>query len=483
MNRDEPNVDGLWGALPKGRVILVEGNPGSGKTILSTQFLYDGAMDHREKGMYVSFFEDPDSFEWNARSLGFDFRLLKRKKLFKIIHCTAMTGKGMKDSTRDIIQAIFDFRPQRLVFDSISSVLQVMGHDETRAFLQTVFQNFLRRHLMTTLLVGEIPFGDGHTVDGISEFFADGIIRLERSHQSGHEMTLSNHLRTLSVLKMRGRRISEPLRFFTLEGGFHLIKRPVPIPKISKPKLWKPMNDSESNFSTGSEDLDKLLGGGYPKGQYAVLETDPNVPIEVIRLFQFPLAWNFLAQERSVLILPTLGAESSEFKKFMTKHIPVETFEKHVRIFERVRGISRLNMEQSPPYVISTKPDDPIEKTEELLNQTCLDLIRETGKPVARLIGYPALENIYAGRLELLYRFIGEAVAQNKLVGNFTLAVTRSDLELTRRVLDIVDCHLRLIERNGCEFLRVVKPIPTEFFAVNTDITEGTPKLKLTPMA
>jgi len=476
LNRDEPNVDGLWGALPKGRVILVEGNPGSGKTILSTQFLYDGAMDHREKGMYVSFFEDADKFKRNASSLGLDFRLLERKKFFKIIHCTTMTSKGMKDSIRDIMQAIFDFRPQRLVFDSISSVLQVMGHDETRAFLQTIFQSFMKRYPMTTLLVGEIPFGDGHTVDGISEFFADGIIRLERSHQLG------SHLRTLAILKMRGMRISDPLRFFTLEGGFHLIKRPIPIPKISKPELWKPVKDSESSFSAGSKDLDSLLGGGYPKGQYAVLETDPNVPIEMIRLFQFQLAWNFLSQERGVLILPTLGATSTELKNLMTKHIPVETFERYVRIFERVRSISRLNMGQQPPYVISTKHDNPIENTEELLNQTCLDLIRETGKPVARLIGFPALENIYAGRQEMLYTFIGEAVAQNKLEGNFSLAVSRSDVELTQRVLNIVDWHLRLIERNGYEFLRVVKPIPTEFFAVDTDVADGTPKLKLTPM-
>ena len=79
--------------------------------------------------------------------------------------------------------------------------------------------------------------------------------------------------------------------------------------------------------------------------------------------------------------------------------------------------------------------------------------------------------------------FIGEAIAQNKLVGNFTLAVSRSDLELTRRVLDIVDWHLQLIERNGYEFLRVVKPIRTEIFAVDADVTDGTPKLKLTPMA
>ena len=471
-------LDALFSREVKGRVILVEGNPGTGKTILSTQYLYDGAM-HGEKGMYVSFFEDDNSFRHNAKSLGLDMAPLERKKLFKIVHCIAMTREGMRESIGDIFRAILTFKPRRLVFDSISSVLQVMEQDETRAFLGTIFGDFRHRE-MTSLLIGEIPFGDGHTVDGVTDFFADGVVRLNRTDESPHLLP-RNRLRNLEILKMRGMRLTEPNRFFSLENGFHLINRPS-TSETNKPTPWKTVKDADSKFSSGSKDLDKFLGGGFPKGQYAVLETDPNVPIEVIRLFQFPLAWNFLSQDRSVLMLPTLGAESEEIKKLVTAHISEEVFARRMRIFERVRAISRLHMGEGPSYVISAKPGEPIEKTEELLNQICLDMISETGKPVLRLIGFPTLENIYAGRLDLLLKFIGEAVAQNKLVGNFTLAVSRTDVEVTRRALDIVDWHLRLIERNGYHFVRVVKPEPTGYFAVETEASQGCPTLKLTPM-
>lgn len=459
--------------LPRGSTILVEGNPGSGKTMLSAQFLYDGASRYSERGMYVSFFENREDFKRNCKSVGLNFEPLETKKRVQIVHCIVMTEAGMKESIGDIVKSILAFKPQRLVFDSISSILQVMGHDETRAFLQTIFGKIVRQRIITTLLIGEIPYGDGHTSDVASEFFADGIIRLGRSRDG---------FRTLSILKMRGARLGDPNRFFTLEQGFHLIHRPTSAPTQTKLVPWLPIKDGETVFSSGCEDLDSLLGGGYPKGQYVVLETDPNVPIDVIRLFQFPLAWNFLAQERSLLMLPTLGAESSEIMKLITQHIPPESFEGRVRIFERARRTRWMQMDSEPSYVVSTKADDPLEKTEELLNQTCLSLMRETGKPVARLIGFPTLQNIYSGRNDILFRAIGDAVAQNKYLGNFTLAVTRSDLEITPRILDIVDWHLQLIERNGCFFVRVVKPRSTPYYAVDSKLEDGCPMLKLTPM-
>lgn len=43
--------DMLGGGLPSGRCILVCGGPGSGKTILGIQFLYNGAVKYGETGL------------------------------------------------------------------------------------------------------------------------------------------------------------------------------------------------------------------------------------------------------------------------------------------------------------------------------------------------------------------------------------------------------------------------------------------------
>jgi circadian clock protein KaiC len=45
----------LKGGLPKGSTNLVSGTPGSGKTILSMQFLVNGYLQAKEKG-FLHFF-------------------------------------------------------------------------------------------------------------------------------------------------------------------------------------------------------------------------------------------------------------------------------------------------------------------------------------------------------------------------------------------------------------------------------------------
>lgn len=79
MRQIPTGIDGLDkmlnGGLPAGRSILLIGNPGSGKTILSFQFLCYGAT-HNEPGLYVSLDEDIKllkeelaGFDWNINKL------------------------------------------------------------------------------------------------------------------------------------------------------------------------------------------------------------------------------------------------------------------------------------------------------------------------------------------------------------------------------------------------------------------------------
>ncbi|MEB3860231.1 MAG: KaiC domain-containing protein, partial [Desulfurococcales archaeon] len=44
----------LGGGIPRGSIILVAGHPGSGKTVFSAKFLYEGATRWGEPGLYVS---------------------------------------------------------------------------------------------------------------------------------------------------------------------------------------------------------------------------------------------------------------------------------------------------------------------------------------------------------------------------------------------------------------------------------------------
>ena len=74
MNRVKtgiPKLDEILdGGLPEGSTTVISGGPGAGKTILAAQYLYSGAVEHGEKGVYVSFSESSGNLITYLETLG-----------------------------------------------------------------------------------------------------------------------------------------------------------------------------------------------------------------------------------------------------------------------------------------------------------------------------------------------------------------------------------------------------------------------------
>src|SRR5687767_733123 len=64
--------DLVMGGLPRGRMTIVGGTPGSGKTVFATQFLAHGIADLGETGVFVTFEESPAEIAVNMASFGWD---------------------------------------------------------------------------------------------------------------------------------------------------------------------------------------------------------------------------------------------------------------------------------------------------------------------------------------------------------------------------------------------------------------------------
>src|SRR5205809_2993622 len=71
----------LEGGFPAGSLVTLAGRPGTGKTIFASQFLYQGARDAEEPGMYVSMLEGRKAYLRNLARLGFDILPLEKKGL------------------------------------------------------------------------------------------------------------------------------------------------------------------------------------------------------------------------------------------------------------------------------------------------------------------------------------------------------------------------------------------------------------------
>jgi len=251
----------LGGGFPAGSLILLSGNAGSGKTILSTQFLYNGAVKYGEKGVYVSFAENRDDYYRNMLSLGMDMRSLERKGLFKFMDMVTMHGEdALKIVTETIMKTTSELKAKRLVIDPMSALLQGMSAAEARTFLHTVLGKVTKSLGVTTMAIGEIQYGESKTGSGVEEFVADGIIFLTHLRRTGSEK------RELTVAKMRG----NPLDRATFE--YLIDMKYSGIGLIVLPKKASIQTSPTEKITIGVEGLDKMLHGGIFKGSVTLIE-------------------------------------------------------------------------------------------------------------------------------------------------------------------------------------------------------------------
>jgi len=113
----------VGGGIPEGRVILVIGGPGTGKTILCSQFLYKGIQEKQENGVFVSLDESKDHFYSEMQKFGWDFRKLEEGGKFAFVNATRMSRVAMlkeklyKEETRSL-------RGKQLSIDKLVEGLQ-----------------------------------------------------------------------------------------------------------------------------------------------------------------------------------------------------------------------------------------------------------------------------------------------------------------------------------------------------------------------
>ena len=84
----------LEGGFPAGSLITLAGRPGTGKTILGSQFLYNGGVEG-EPGMYVSMLESRKAYLRNMSRLGMDFEALERRDKFRFLEMPTLTAEGL----------------------------------------------------------------------------------------------------------------------------------------------------------------------------------------------------------------------------------------------------------------------------------------------------------------------------------------------------------------------------------------------------
>jgi circadian clock protein KaiC len=115
------------GGLPEGRVILIIGGPGSGKTIMCSQFLYKGIYENQENGVFVSLDESKGHFYSEMRKFGWDFRKAEEARRFAFVDATRISRVAMlkEELYKEETQSL---RGKRLSIDRLIEDLQARIH-------------------------------------------------------------------------------------------------------------------------------------------------------------------------------------------------------------------------------------------------------------------------------------------------------------------------------------------------------------------
>ncbi len=216
MDRVKTGITGLddmlgGGFLPK-TANLVEGAPGTGKTTLGMQFIYNGITQFNEPGIIITFEEFPKQYYYDAAAFGWDFQELEKKGLLKVIMTSPEVSKLGVESVGGLLsQHIQQMGARRIVVDSITHFGRLTQDPIELRSLEFNFINALKREDLTCLLTRESPVLLGeNTEDAGIGFIVDSYIVMRY-------VEIESAIRkALFVLKMRGSDHAKDIRQFDI---------------------------------------------------------------------------------------------------------------------------------------------------------------------------------------------------------------------------------------------------------------------------
>jgi circadian clock protein KaiC len=219
------------GGIPDGRVVLLVGGPGTGKTIFAAQFLFKGIKDHKENGVFVSLDENKNHFYSEMEKFGWNFADAEKDRKFAFVDATRATRTSMlketiyKEETQslrgkelpieklvsELQSRIASIGAKRIVVDTLAALFYRFPDPVERRTAVVDLIESLSSLNKTTMITTELEHLGLERNALVEEYLVHGVIMMQTLFSGG------TTTRALQIEKMRGTKVNPNLVPYTID--------------------------------------------------------------------------------------------------------------------------------------------------------------------------------------------------------------------------------------------------------------------------
>lgn len=257
----------LHGGLPDGRLTLVRGTAGAGKSVLARQMLVAAAA-RGEPGLIVGFeeserelFDDLHTFDWTL-----DAATEARIHLMEAAVGDDFFSAGDFDLSgllAAVEASVAETGACWVVFDGVDALLQALNSRASSLRELLRLRRWVSRMDLVVMVTAKVdePTHEYARYFSFMPFAADCVLELR------HSLTENVFVRNLRVIKYRGSDIADN------EVPFIIDSRGIDVAYSGSKRLEHDV--STERVSSGVASLDHVLGGGYLKGSSILISGAP----------------------------------------------------------------------------------------------------------------------------------------------------------------------------------------------------------------
>jgi circadian clock protein KaiC len=203
----------ISGGLIRGSANLLEGAPGTGKTTLAMQYIYNGITMYNEPGLIITFEEFPQQYYHDALQFGWDLKKLEEENKLKVIFSDPHTTLDEFDKMDgEFVTLIENMGIKRVIIDSMTHFESIVSDQYELRDIETRLINALKREGTTSILLRENDslLGQVSHISSKIPFIVDSYTILRYVEiDSAIE-------KALCILKMRGSDHQKDIRCFRI---------------------------------------------------------------------------------------------------------------------------------------------------------------------------------------------------------------------------------------------------------------------------